>query len=53
MVKFSKHYLEETIKVWQPRYKEPLSLEQAQEIAENITALYSYLLELEIKYYTK
>lgn len=50
MAEFSKEFLEETIKVWQPYSPAPLSLEDAREIAENMTGLYLLLLELEQKY---
>lgn len=49
MVKFSKEYLEKTIKVWQQYYNTPLSLEDAREIAENMIGLCSFLFELEQK----
>ena len=49
MTEFSKEFLEKTIKVWQPYSEAPLTLEDAREIAENMTGLYSYLLELERK----
>jgi flagellin-specific chaperone FliS len=46
MAKYPKEYLEKTIKLWQPYCPEPLSLEDAQEIADNVIGLYSYLLQL-------
>ncbi|MBI2471486.1 MAG: hypothetical protein HYV59_09630 [Planctomycetes bacterium] len=49
MAKFSKEYLEKTIKVWQLHSLTPLSMEDAREIAENMIGLYSFLLELEQK----
>ncbi|MCX7661602.1 MAG: hypothetical protein N2Z79_02830 [Candidatus Omnitrophica bacterium] len=50
MAEFSKEFLEKTIKVWQPYSSEPLSLEDAREIAENITELFYFLAELDKKY---
>ncbi|MEW5816239.1 MAG: hypothetical protein AB1798_12690 [Spirochaetota bacterium] len=47
---FDKEFLEKTIKVWQPYSPIPLSLEDAREIAENMTDLFSFLIELEKKY---
>ncbi len=49
MARFSKEYLEKTIKVWQQYYNTPLSLEDAREIAENMIGLCSFLFELEQK----
>ncbi|MBF0571840.1 MAG: hypothetical protein HQL12_08230 [Candidatus Omnitrophica bacterium] len=46
MAKYPKEYLEKTIKLWQPYSPEPLTLADAQEIADNVIGLYSYLLEL-------
>lgn len=50
MAEFSKSFLEKTIKVWQPYSTAPLSLEDAREIAENVTGLFCLLNELEQKY---
>jgi len=50
MAEFSKEFLEETIKVWQPYSSASLTLEDAREIAETMTGLYSLILELEQKY---
>lgn len=50
MAKFSKQFLEKTIKVWQSYSDQPFTLEDAREIAENMTGLYSFLAELEKKY---
>ena len=50
MAEFSKEFLEETIKVWQPYSPTPLSLEDAREIAENMTGLFAFILEREQKY---
>ncbi len=50
MAEFSKQFLEKTIQVWQPYSPTPLSLEDAREIAENVTGLFCLLDELEQKY---
>ena len=50
MVNYSKEFLEKTIKVWQPYSSVTLTLEDAREITENMTELFSFLLELEKKY---
>ena len=50
MAKFSKEFLEKTIQVWQPYSEAPLSLDDAREIAENMTGLYALILKLEQKY---
>ena len=47
---YSKEFLETTIRVWQPHYKEPLTLEDAREIAENASNLIRLLVELDKKY---
>ena len=47
---YSKEFLEETIRVWQPHYKELLTLEDAREIAENASNLIKLLVELDKKY---
>lgn len=44
--KFSREFLEETKKVWQPMSLTPLSLEDAKEIAENMIALVLFLNEI-------
>jgi len=49
MARFSKEYLEKTIKVWQRHSPTPLTLEDAREIAENMIGLCSFLFELEQK----
>ena len=49
MAELSEEFLRTTIKIWQPYSEAPLTLEDAREIAENMTGLYSYLLELERK----
>ncbi len=50
MAEFSKAFLEKTIQVWQPYSPAPLTLENAREIAENVTGLFCLLDELEQKY---
>ena len=50
MAEFSKELLEKTIKVWQPRYEYPLTLEDAREIAETMTGLFRLLDNLDRKY---
>ncbi len=45
--KFSKEFLEETIKVWQPFSSIPLSMDDAEEIAENMVALVTFLIQIE------
>ena len=50
MEKFSQNFIQKTIEVWQPYSEAPLSLEDAREIAENMTGLFSFLIELERKY---
>ena len=47
---YSKEFLEETILVWQPYSKEPLTIEDAREIAENASAMIKLLIELDKKY---
>jgi len=42
--KYSKEFLNKTIKVWQPYCLTPLSLNDAREITGNITALFNFLL---------
>lgn len=43
--KYSKEFLEKTIKVWQPYFPAPLSLSDAREITENMTALFDFLID--------
>lgn len=50
MAEFSKAFLEKTIQVWQPYSPVPLTLEDAREIADNVTGLFCLLNELEQKY---
>ena len=47
--KYSKEFLDKTIKVWQPYSPTPLSLNDAREITENMTALFSFLIAHEDK----
>ncbi len=42
--KYSKEFLNKTIEVWQPYSPTPLSLNDAREITENMTALFNFLL---------
>ena len=42
--KYSKEFLEKTIETWQPYYPTPLSLNDAREITENMTALFNFLI---------
>jgi len=44
MDKHSKKFLNKTIKVWQPYSPTSLSLNDAREITENMTALFNFLL---------
>jgi len=47
--KYSKKFLEKTIQVWQPYFSAPLSLSDAREITENMTALFNFLIAHEDK----
>lgn len=47
--KYSKEFLEKTIKVWQPYSPTPLSLNDAREITENMTSLFDFLITHEKK----
>ena len=42
--KYSKDFLDKTIKVWQPYSPTPLSINDAREITENMTALFDFLI---------
>jgi len=44
MEKYSKKFIKETIKVWQPYSDIPLLSNDAIEITENITALFNFLI---------
>lgn len=50
MADYSEQFLQETIKVWQPHSPEPLTLEDAREIANNMAELFIYLNDLNQKY---
>jgi hypothetical protein len=50
MAEHSEEFLRETIRVWQPFYSAPLSMEDAREIANNIANLLSLLVSLDTKY---
>jgi len=47
--KYSRKFLEKTIQVWQPYFSVPLSLGDAREITENMTALFNFLITHEKK----
>ena len=47
MAEYSKEFLDYTIKVWQPYSEDPLTLDDAQEIAENMANLCIFLMDLE------
>lgn len=49
-VRFTTAFLEKTIKLWQPRYKEKLTMEDAREICRNSCALIELLDKLDKKY---
>jgi len=42
--KYSKDFLNRTIEVWQPYFPQPLSLGDAREITDNMTALFGFLI---------
>ena len=42
--KYSKDFLERTIEVWQPYFSAPLTMRDAREITENMTALFNFLI---------
>jgi hypothetical protein len=44
MRKYSKEFLNKTIEVWQPYSPTPLSLDDAWEISQNMTALFNFLI---------
>jgi hypothetical protein len=44
MNKYSKEFLNKTIKIWQPYSLTPLTLNDAREITENMTALFNLLI---------
>jgi len=43
--KYSKEFLNKTIETWQPYSLTPLSLYDAREIADNMTALFNFLID--------
>ena len=47
--KYSKEFLNKTIEVWQPYSPAPLSLNEAIEITDNMTALFNFLISKEKK----
>ena len=47
--KYSRKFLEKTIQVWQPYFPVPLTLSDAREITENMTALFNFLIAHEDK----
>jgi len=47
--KYSRKFLEKTIQVWQPYFPAPLTLGNAREITENMTALFNFLIAHEDK----
>ena len=50
MVAYSEEFLKKTLEFWRARSPEPLTLEDARQIAENMGALYEFLAELDKKY---
>lgn len=50
MAEYSKEYLKKTIEVWHKKSKIPLSIDDAEEITRNMTALFKFINELEEKY---
>jgi len=47
--KYSKDFLKRTIEVWQPYFPVPLTLGDAREITDNMTALFNFLIAHEDK----
>ena len=47
--KYSKEFLNKTIEIWQPYSPVPLSLNDAIEITDNMTALFNFLISKEKK----
>lgn len=43
-MKYNRKFLEKTIEVWQPYSSEPLSMEDAEEIADNMGEFFEYLI---------
>ena len=50
MTNYSNEFLERTIKVWQPYSKEPLTLDDAREITENMVNFFKLLMETDRKH---
>jgi len=46
---YSRKFLEKTIRVWQPYCPTPLTISDAREITQNMTALFNFLLAHESK----
>ena len=46
----NRDFLRKTIEVWQPLSEKRLTEEDAREIVENMTGLFSFLIELDQKY---
>ena len=46
LYKYSNEFLGETIRVWQPLSKEPLTYADAEEIAENVVGYFKVLLKI-------
>ena len=49
MNKYPTDFLQKTINVWQPYCPTPLSLNDAREITENMTALFDFIITVDIK----
>lgn len=49
-MRYSRKFLEKTIEIWQPYSSEPLSMEDAEEIADNMGGLIEFLIYLDEKY---
>jgi hypothetical protein len=49
MAEFSRQFLEQAVEFWQPAYSHPLTLEDAREIAENLTNLFKLLVNQDEK----
>ena len=43
--KYSKDFLDKTIEIWQPYFSAPLTMRDAREITENMTALFNFLIQ--------
>ncbi|HAJ33304.1 MAG TPA: hypothetical protein DCK79_08005 [Candidatus Atribacteria bacterium] len=46
---YSRKFLEKTIQVWQPYFPTPLTMRDAREITQNMTALFNFLIAHEDK----